>query len=1065
MTNLNRIILSQLSPPAQRSNILRRERVVDALKEALGYPLSILVAGTGYGKTTSLLSLIDGLSMPVFWYSVSSAERDPAIFLNTLFSVFNQHGHKGGQAARRALTNDTPFNEALITLVNSLSEELQEESLLILDDFQCMANSDEILLLMDWLLNHLPPRLHVLIATRTPLDFPSLRRWRMKGDLLELGREALIFSPDEIEDLFLKSYQLPIQKEAVRELSERTEGWAIGLQVVRHSMRKLHAPPLQRLPGGGRNSLDDLFDYMADEVLEQLDEEIKVFLLRSSILNVLEGETCDFLLDRHDSLELLNELFHRELFVDQLKPGIFRYHHMFREFLQNRLSREGNLARELHRKIASYYSAHEYWERAISHLLSAEDYPAVRHTLDMVGEQMLQSGYFQSIRYWLTTLPPAELAEYAYGNYLLGQAARYNNAFDQALEHYRTAQRLYQQHNQSWGLSLALRGQAQVYLDTLRPLYATQLLNRALEVINPQENRQEAAQLLIQIAENQVNLGDVAGAESNLKRADSLAGGNGPEANFTRARLLLRTGALDEGIALLNKLDGEPGPGHSRPPRFHREAPLLLSLFYSLKGESSLAQQYAREGLEVGEALQSALVRKIGQMRLGHALQLNPRLFLDPEAMGATRRLYEDAIKNIDIVRIHVEPLWGLVRLLGYAGQIEEAKTIAEQALGIADSAGDRWIAVLVRISLGASLYMQGDFESASEELSRAEATSTQVEDTLTHTASLLWQALIAQRQGYKNSSMVFLEQALQACSEHKFDFLFTRTCILGANDPNTFLPLLIMAREAGLQNELVKKLLNHHKLGKISYHPACTLHVKTLGAFGAWLGVRPIAPEDWKRGKARQLFQLLVGHAGHEVSKEQLATTLWPDADGLTANNNFKVVLNALNQVLEPERPSGEAPSFVVRQQELYRLNPEMPIDIDFVAFEKLALSPRLEDKLQALELYHGRFFAGEWVQEAFMAEVAYLHRLYLGAAQETIEDRLSRGDLKTAQVLCERVMQIDPDFEAVYLLQMRIYHALGQGGMMRQVYRSGLERLRALYGEGGAVKDLQELYDKLCA
>lgn len=1066
MTNRTQIILSQLTPPAQRGNVLSRSRVNTLLAESLKCPLTILVAGTGYGKTTSLLTFINALHVPVSWYSVTAAERDPTLFLTNLFSAFNRRSPRLGQAALRLLENgEVRLLNALNAFTNTLIERLNSPALLVIDDFQKIGDSDEIVLLMDWFIEHLPPHLHVIIASRVPPEFPSINRWRAMGIIVEIDKTALAFSEAEVLNLFRDSYQVDLSLEDVEQLVAKTEGWAIGLQVVWQSIR---AVPEQTIRGilyeGKPQSLVNLFAYLAEEVLDKQATDRRDFLLKTAILQLLDSDSCDFLLDSSNSLDHLNDLYRSGLFVEQLQPGVYRYHHIFREFLLSRLNRSPDLARELHLSMASYFIAHQYWPQAISHLLSAREYPRVQTILEDIGEHFLQSGLHQSISYWLSQLPADLLENFAYGNYLKGELFRNDAAFDQALESYRAAQRLYTQRQNNWGTSLALRGQAQVYLDTLRPSSATQLLSRALELINPGESPHETAGLLTQLAENQVNQGYIKEASENLHRARSLSGTDQEVQDFIEARLLLRTGNHQDGIRLLETLETDPVKlEQDRPQRFHREASLLLSLFYSLKGNAGQARQYAEKGKQVSAQLHSTLVESIGNMRLGHALQLDPILALDPQHVQKVQALYEQAIRGVDIVRLHVEPLWGMVRLAGYAGKIDEARAIANEALAIARNAGDEWIGMLLRISLGASLAMVGDYEKASQELALAETSAEKVGDQLARTAALVWQAYTADQQGFKNSTILFLDQAFQLISKHGYEFLLTHPTLLGPNDIAAFAPMLIKAGAYNLQPGLAQPPLNKPAAQGARYHPGYTLRLSLLGPFETYIGVRRVTNDAWKREKARQLLQILAARSNKGATREQIGLFLWPEADASTATNNLKVNLNALNQVLEPNRPSGEAARFVIRREDHYLLNPEMPIRNDHEEFERLAASPRLEDAQQALCLYRGRFLEGEVIQEHFMVEGQYFHRLYLGCLARVIEAALQAGDYERALQLSDRMIQQDPQFEAGYEFQMRAYHALGNQSLVRKVCQQALDIFEKTYGEGAAPRELTALLERL--
>ena len=1054
MTHQNQIILSQLTPPAQKSTILERPRVIQLLQQCLDYPLTTLVTETGYGKTTSALGLIKSLKLPFFWFTVSRNERDPRLFLTYLCSAFNQQGYKIGLPALRVLENsDVDLQECLIMLENSITSSLDEEALFVVDDFQSLNESDEILRTMNWFIDHLPANLHLVILSRTMPEFPSINNWRVRGKLLEIDKDSLSFSADETDQLYRSTYHLDLPREDLTRLHQRTEGWAIGLQVVWQSIKAMPNMPLESLleeeSEASGSSLGNLFAYLADEVLDMQSEDTQDFLIQTSILQFLDSDTCDFLLDRQNSAETLNDLYRSGLFIEQMKPDVFRYHHIFREFLLSRLSKNEELKKGLHRKLASYFSAHHYWEQAISHLISAGDYSRLKQVLDEVAERLLQSGLKQSIRYWLGKLPPEEMSQYPYGNYLLGEVERIEANFDLALEAYRTAQRLYQNLGIDWGVSMALRGQAQVYLDTLRPVNAEQLLAKALNLLDQAEYPLEVSGLLTQIAENQVNQGAMLEAEKNLQKARELSPMYAEMQAFTEARLLLRTGRLDEGLDLLARLDpGTSNQRMARPQRFHREATLLLSLYYSLQGKYESARQYADKGLQVSRQLQAKYVEAVARIRLGHALQLDLSEGLDAQGVLEIRKLYEFAIENVDIVRIHVEPLWGLCRLVGYAGNLEEAKRIGDNALVIAANAGDEWIGLLVRISLGAALAMGNAYEAASSILSVADSLAKKLNDTLASTAAYLWEAYTADKQGYKSSALLFLEQGLEQIQKYQYQFLLNKGTLLGPDDPFTFYPLMLLARENGLQPELLSQILSDLPASIGKYHPGYTLSLNLFGGFEARKGKHLIPAENWKRDKARQMLQALACNLGRGMSKEQLALLFWPDADELTAANNFKVTLSALNQTLEPDRPSKEAAQFVVRIGDHYQLNQQMKIKLDTTQFEKLALSLQLEDNEQALTIYKGKLLEGEPLQEDFMPEVQYYHRLYLDCLGKVIEAAIADRDFGKGLELSNRLVRQEPLLEVGYQYQMRIYHALGNASMVRKVYNQAVDVCRKVYG-----------------
>jgi len=660
MSIRNLILLSQLNPPAQRTRVLNRERINNSLTPSLKFPITIVEAGTGYGKSTAILSFIGTLDIPVFWFTISGSDRDPRLFLAKLFTLFNQHGDTIGNEALRILEMpDSTQQEAMIAFLNAISTTINEETLFVIDDFHRVCDIPEIMNHVDWMVENLPHNLHLIVASRHLLKFPSINKWRVKGAVLEISRDELAFTKGEIEQLFERQYGISLTDLMLTRLFEITEGWAIGLQMVWQTLQSNPAMNLGQVLADNRQSRIALFDYLAEEVLGGLDSEIQDFLLKTSILSKLDSATCDFLLNSENSDRVLNHLHQVGLFLEELRPGVYRYHQIFREFINNRLMQNPARAKELHLKIASYFRAHEYWEEAIYHLLSAGDYQQTNQLLEIIGEKMIRDGRHESINYWIHEIPESTRQNYPYLLFLLGEVNRYLGQFEEALEYYHTAERKYRKLNNKLGISMALRGQAQVFLDTIRPVNADQLLQDALKLLDPSEMRQEVADLLVLTAENQLNLGLPDSAETLLAQAKKLRPELDKEADLIQARVYLRTGRLHQGINLLHDMEASnPTLPIARPQRFHRESTLLLSLYYSILGEIDQAEQYARQGIEIGRLLQSTFVQSVGFMRLGHALLLRSKYPFNEDSFEQAMQYFQESIDKIDVTRIHVEPLW-----------------------------------------------------------------------------------------------------------------------------------------------------------------------------------------------------------------------------------------------------------------------------------------------------------------------------------------------------------------------------------------------------------------------
>jgi ATP/maltotriose-dependent transcriptional regulator MalT/DNA-binding SARP family transcriptional activator len=1033
------IILSQLNPPAARGKVLERERINQRLQQSLNYPLTIVHAGTGFGKSTAILSFLKHQEIPVFWFTTSGTDRDPKLFLAKLFTAFNQHGISFGEEALRILDMpEATHQEALTALLNEISRKLNQSAIFIVDDFHRVSDVPEVIQYLDWMVEHLPPELHVVISSRTQPNFPSLNKWLLKGKVLEIDKDDLVFTEEEIKRLFNNLYGIVLSVDTAHLLHKKTEGWAIGLQVVWQALQNYPDTKIQQVLDEGQHSRTTLFKYLAEEVFSGLPVNLQDFLIRTSILSKLDSSTCDFLVNISNSDEVLVQIQNMGLFVDELRPGVWRYHELFREFLSQRLQNSGLETKELHLKVASYFRAHEYWEETIYHLLLAEEYQQINLILENIGDRMIRDGRYESIKYWISEIPETERRNFPYMAYLLGEVYRYLENFNQALEYYHTAERFYRQTGNKLGLSMSLKGQGQVFLDTIRPINADQLLQEALSLLSREENREQVADLLVLIAENQLNLGHPDRAEKFLAQARGLRSELDKVTDLIQARIFLRTGRLKEGIALLidREADSLKIKSLSRPQRFHRESTLLLSLFYAIIGEIDKAEHYALQGIEIGEVLESQFVKSVGYMRLGHTHLLRSQEPFLKNSFDQAMQLFQKSIDYVDVTRIHVEPLWGMCRGLGYTGEMAQAEKLASESLAIAKKAGDEWIGILIQLSIGAGAVLAKRYDDAQFYLTTAETSALKVKDPFTLCVSRLWLALKAWNQGFPNTAFGYLEKSLTINREHDYRFLLTRPTLVGLKDPETIFPLLLAAYQNRIMPEYLQQIFQERAFDPNTYHPGYSLWIQSFGDFRVWRGEHELNEQDWKREKSRQLLQLFVVNRDKWLHKDQINSILWADNPVENASNYFKVVLNALNQVLEPGRPRGAQPFFIERRQESYRLNSKARFIIDTDIFEQ-GLEIGSKASLQrSVDLYHGKFMADCFMQEWCVIEEQYYHQNYLLGAEKLISLYINHGQLEKALDLSYQVLNQDSLWEPVYRSQMSIFHEMGQYAMVRKVY-----------------------------
>lgn len=1039
------VIRSQLIPPRQRKGVLRRPRLEAHLMDVLEYPLTVVQAGSGYGKSTALAALSEPGGR-LSWYTITEPDRDPLLFLAHLICAFEHREPSWCQAALEGLEGSIGrvVPEMLTPLLNALTLGLDDEAVLVLDDYHLVDDVPEISALVERLVDYVPPRLHVVISTRQVPPLQALTRWRVKGQVATVTRAELAFTADEIETLFREQYDHPLSPEQAQALAAETEGWAIALQMVWQSLQSGAVPSLDAILGHLPSTLETLFDYLAQDVLARQPPEVQRFLLTTAVPRQMDGPVCDHLLEGSGSTDILHQLDESGLFVVSVGDGAYRYHRLFHDFLQAHPKQDAARVQGLHRRAADHFRQLGRLEETVYHLLEAEQYPQAARLLEEIGPGLVGSSRFDSLSTWIARLPDSVRDERPGLRLLMGDMARLTAQFDEALHYYIAAEQLYLERRELLGRSRALRGQAQVYLDTVRPLKADSLLEEALRLLEPEEHWQETALLLDQLAENKLNLGNPDEAQALHHEARLLRAETDPDDVYLEARAMVRTGRLAGARRLLGRrAEEERQVDRSRPQRFHRETLLLLSLVHALQGDRNEAARCAREGIVIGKHLHSSFVEAVGHMRLGHAVQLgasSPWSDAEHSLYQQAMAYYDQAIEQVrvfKVMRTQVEPLWGLCRACSHSGDLPAAEQHAHQALEIALRAGDEWICNLVRMTLGAGYALARQSEMARDWLLQAAEGFAQVGDPFGQSASWLWLALDTWWRGDVEGAMEPLAQLLSLARVQGYDSLLTRRTFMGLKDTQSAVPLLVEARKRGIEASYAGRLLAGMGMEEIEVHPGYALSVQTLGPFVVWRGDEAVAAGDWRREKARQIFQLLLTYRRQWFYREQIVDHLWPHLTPDAAERDFKVALSALHRALEPDRARGVLPFFVSRRGSVYGLNPMARVAVDADDFERLAASDDMDQLRQALALYQDDYLPDSLYEDWAAAERQRLRHLYLVTAERLARHLLQAGARDEAFQVCQTLLARDNCWEAAYRLLMRIYAAQENRTQIHSTYQ----------------------------
>ncbi len=1060
------LLRTKIIPPPRHARTLPRPRVSQALKQSLDYRLTILQAGAGYGKSTALAELTDEI-FPFIWYQVNEEDNDPLVFLFHLNHAIRQ-ALKDVPGLPLAALEDwdgaqgpLPWRVVLDQTINALSAHLDAPALLVIDDAHLVTESGDTqaALILDRLIGRAPALLHTLLSGRPTLTLPTLSRLRAQGEVLLLDQSVLTFTSAETTELFGTHYGLELSAEEVEALLAYSEGWAIALQLIWQSIRS-QPSDLDFSRRWQANSLDTLFEVLTREVFERQPVDIRDFLLVTATLRELSPEACDALrtLDVatgrgiSDSAATLAYLKRQDLFVAETAGGALRYHHIFHDFLRQQASAGQRQA--WNRAAAVWFLKRDNPESAIYHLLEANAWGEMADLMDSYAATLLATGRLDTLAVYLDSLPPETLHQHPGLVFTLGELARLHSRFDEALGWYTQSETIWRARGQQDGIARALRGQARVYLDTVNPSKAEELLENALRLSDGFHDREAQVRLFELLAENKLNAGRVDEAERLRQRADELRL-EGPSNEELLFRVWLRTGRLNEAR---NGLEGRLEAEKRQPvqmPRAHRETVLILSLIYSFMGLGEQAYQTALDGIQRGGDLKSPFVTAVGYMRQGHALML----LGGAENYARAREQYEKSVeisRTLAVARLRVESGWGLCRAYGYQGDLLKAQQRAQEAIEIAAQAGDEWIASLVRLAMGASLVMAARYEvvpvlargeAAEHWLNRAVAGFQECSDPFGRSAARLWLALGYSWQNQTERLAQILPEVLSTCRANGYDFLFIRPSLAGAPDERIFVPLLLHARQNGWEAVYIGQLLEEMGLTGLELHPGYRLRIQTLGGFQVWRGAEAIPANGWRREKARQLFQILLTYRHTPLDRDQICEFLWPEIDPVTAQRNFKITLNTLYQVLEPERDPGADSAFILREGSAYSLRPGADLWLDA---EELMQRARRSSGLDMNELQKAiNLYAGEYLPDALYETWAAEERerlasLFLESSDHLVEYLLKQARYAEAIELAQRVLAQDNCWERAYRHLMLAYDKLGDRGQVGRVYQRCIQTLR---------------------
>src|SRR5258708_4220185 len=410
----NHLLATKFFVPVAPGPLISRPRLSALLDKSLKYPLTFVSAPAGFGKTALLATW--GQSLPasnsrLCWVSLDEEDNQTQLFWTAiLMALTRQQPERFTPLLEHVQQPHDPALKHILTALINLLMESTDRFILILDDYH-LITEQQVHTTLSYLIEHLSPQLHIILATRSDplLPFSQLRA---RHQIVEVSTDQLRCTEEETRAFFKEVMSIQLLDETIKEITACTEGWLVGLQLLALSMAEQANPValLQEISGDQRYILD----YLTEVVLRRQPQEVQTFLLFTSILERLSASLCDAVMQQSGSQQMLQRLEQANLFVISLdrKRQWYRYHALFAEALRYQLEQTyADLILTLHHRASIWYAEHDQTTQAILHALHAKEWDWAADLLDQKEVQLSTfvwgvRGYeLVLLQEWLELLP------------------------------------------------------------------------------------------------------------------------------------------------------------------------------------------------------------------------------------------------------------------------------------------------------------------------------------------------------------------------------------------------------------------------------------------------------------------------------------------------------------------------------------------------------------------------------------------------------------------------------------------------------------------------------------
>ncbi len=1035
------VIRTKIIIPQRRREIISRPRLLNILHDILELKLLILAAPAGYGKTSLLVDFSKHTQLPMCWLALDPLDNDLKRFTTHLIASIHHRFNEFGTDSFSVLANmnqdSADIDPIVSAIVNDAYDHISEHFVVVLDDYHLVRESKEVEAFINRVILEIGENVHFIIASRTLLTLPDLSLLVARSQVGGLSFEELAFLPDEIKQLLETNYHQEATDAKIKELLDQTEGWITGLLLSTQLSQK-GVDERQRV---AKVSGIGIYEYLAQQVFDRQAQDVREFLLRTSLLEEFDAAMCEKMLapveERSKSYwqDLIDRVLNDNLFVVQVGESTvyLRFHHLFRDFLQNRVRLERPEETEkIEKTLAAYLEEIREWERAYAIYARLNDLEHIADLIHEAGPDLIAGGRLVTLSTWLDELRPDMFRESPELLSLRGAVTLIRGDLKQSLEYFDLAVE-------------RLRGGAAIDL-----IDSYNRRSAALRQLGNYSAAMEDAENAIRLSKDKPDF--------VLQLAEALR---------SKGILLITQGQPQEAMTLLV----EAVSIYRKLGREMDEARVLfdLGLAHRQIGQFEETEKAYTTALKViqksGNALMSAnLYNNLGvlQYLLGE---------YDKAAFSLDKALQYASTSGYPRVEAYI--LNSIGDLYRDLGAIQQARAAYSHSWDMIRTTPDQSLALYQYLSQSVLERVTGNFDAAFENLRQANEITKSKDASFENALCGLEAAALAIHQGRYTETDTLLPRLFEVFRQNgrmlesdKCDLLFLVSSIglksktkvrkiinrlfaspfavtsrqalfiLGIE----FKEFLTLCREQIVDNKLFaeymaniddleRQLPEMRKVlrGKTSLVADAPAHivVRTLGKVQVKVGDRAVTTANWKTQTSRDFFLFLLAHP-EGATKEEIAEIFWPFGSAETIRLRFK------NTIYRVRRAVGaDCISYI---DDYYRFNRSVDYEYDaedfMAALSEANASDMAPDQIKhlkaAINTYRGIFLPKldlEWalvqrtqMQHAFMDAVIKLANLYFQADQ-----------YQQAIHTANRALVEDPCNEAAYRLIMLANAAVG--------------------------------------